>query len=73
MKFGQKGIDAGEFRRCRSVHFDYEGFLWVVDAFNHRIQKFTANGQFLLMFGEYGEKGEEGKFNDPSDIAFGGA
>lgn len=67
---GQKGIGPGEFRRCRAVHFDAEGYMWVVDAYNHRLQKFTPDGQFLTSFGSYGEKGEPGLFNDPSDVAF---
>ncbi len=34
----------------------------MADAMNHRIQVFTSNGQFLRMFGKYGDSKGELKF-----------
>jgi sugar lactone lactonase YvrE len=37
------------------ITVDSEGNLYVVDGYNHRIQKFDRNGQFLTMWGNEGE------------------
>jgi DNA-binding beta-propeller fold protein YncE len=43
------------------VAVDQEGNLFVVDGFNHRIQKFGPDGQFLTMWG--GEGDGDGQLN----------
>ena len=39
----------------------------MADKDNHRVQIFTIDGKFLLMFGEKGSK--QGQFNYPWDVA----
>jgi len=38
--FGKEGRGRGEFRRPRGIVFDCDGFLYVCDWWNHRIQVF---------------------------------
>jgi DNA-binding beta-propeller fold protein YncE len=71
MTIGRKGTGEGEFDRPRSVKFDRDGCLWVVDAYNHRLQKFDAAGRFLTVLGHRGsDPAGGGAFDDPSDLAF---
>jgi hypothetical protein len=46
---------------------DGSGFVYVVDNGNHRIQKFTSQGQFVDQWGGYGT--ETGMFRSPAGIA----
>jgi tripartite motif-containing protein 71 len=41
--------------------------VYVADWRNDRIQKFTADGRFLMKFGSYGRG--EGEFRRPTDVA----
>ena len=50
---------------------DGKGNILVTDTGNHRIQKFTASGQFLCAVGTQGEGPLQ--FNEPSYIAFNAA
>ena len=59
--FGTKGSGQGQFNSPRGVTVDNEGNILVVDCFNHRIQKFTAEGQFITALDMH---------YCPSDIAF---
>jgi sugar lactone lactonase YvrE len=71
LKVGRKGKGEGEFDRPRSVKIDRDGCLWVADAYNHRVQKFDAEGRFLMAFGHKGDDpAGQGALNDPSDLAF---
>ena len=45
--FGMRGSAHGQFDEPCGVVMDGEENILVVDRYNHRIQKFTANGQFL--------------------------
>jgi tripartite motif-containing protein 71 len=66
----QKGKREGQLDWPRGVHFDLDGSLWVVDAHNHRVQRFDTEGRFLSGFGEEGDDPSGGgKFNRPSDLA----
>ncbi len=40
--FGKEGSQAGEFYAPHGVAIDKHGFLYVVDSFNHRVQKFDV-------------------------------
>lgn len=46
---------------------DPKGQVFVADFYNHRIQKFTAEGKFLAAFGERGS--QPGQFDRPTDMA----
>jgi hypothetical protein len=64
---GGLGIGTGLFDTPRDVVFDADRNLYVLDAGNNRIQKFDANGNFLLSWGESGTRA--GQFNDPHALA----
>ncbi len=44
-----------------------EGNVFVADFYNHRVQKFTAEGEFLVAFGSQGDG--PGMFDRPTDMA----
>jgi uncharacterized protein YjiK len=46
---------------------DNSGFVYVADAGNNRIQKFTSDGQFVSTWGSYGSG--NGEFSHPEGIA----
>ncbi len=63
--WGVKGSGPGEFNEPYEAAVDGEGFVYVTDARNSRVQKFTADGEFIL---EWGGKGKGG-FEKPAGIA----
>ena len=71
--FGKKGNGNGEFYYPKGIAVDSEGFFYVADCWNHRVQKFSQDAnkdgswKFVNSFGSYGE--DAGKFNEPYDIA----
>ncbi|XP_066913396.1 E3 ubiquitin-protein ligase TRIM71-like [Clytia hemisphaerica] len=66
-KFGQYGSKKREFKSPFGVASDSEGFMFVADSYNHRIQTFGPRGEFINMFGSHGER--KGEFNCPTDVA----
>ena len=74
MRLGQAGIaGAGpnQFSGPTDVAIAADGSIFVTDGHetesNHRVMKFSADGEFLLSFGEYGSA--PGQFNVPHAIA----
>ncbi len=65
--FGNFGSAAGEMRYPRGVAVDASGYVYVADAHNHRIQKFTSDGVYVMGWGSYGAGA--GQFREPSGIA----
>ena len=65
--YGTHGSGVGQFIEPRGVEMDGEGNILVADSGNHRIQKFTAEGQFLTAVGTEGSGPLQ--FSCPSDIA----
>ena len=63
--FGIQGSGQGQFESPHGVAVDGAGNILVADTDNHRIQKFTANGQFLS---EVSMQGKE--VDAPMNIAF---
>ena len=57
----------GELNGPSGIVFDTDDNLYVVDSHNHRVQKFSRDGKFLLKFGSLGSG--EGQFNLPWGIA----
>ena len=49
------------------IVFDQDNNVLISDSRNHRIQKFTRDGEFILSFGEYGS--QEGGFILPWGLA----
>ena len=63
--FGKQGTGDGEFTNAQGITIaiiDGEEFLYITDYNNHRIQKFTVQGQFLSAFGSQG--------NDPGQLMY---
>lgn len=60
----------GTFNVATAVATGPEGHIFVADFYNHRIQEFTPDGQFVRMFGEKGS--DKGQFERPVDLAFDG-
>ena len=66
--FGTRGSGPGQFVDPRGVAVDDEGNILVTDSNNHRIQKFTNDGQFLTSVGTEGTGPLQ--FRSPRDVAF---
>ena len=47
---------------------DEDGYVYVADTWNHRIQKFTADGDFVTSWGVYGQAETGDAFWGPRDI-----
>ena len=71
--FGSPGAAAGQLQGPRGIKVGPDGFVYVADSDNHRIQKFTAAGQFVAAWGQHStfdtEVGEAQGFNQPWDVA----
>lgn len=58
----------GRFNVATAIAARPDGHIFVADFYNHRIQEFTADGQFVHAFGEKGSG--DGQFERPVDLAF---
>ncbi|MFH0814244.1 MAG: 6-bladed beta-propeller, partial [Pseudomonadota bacterium] len=65
--WGHEGNAEGEFYWPEGIAVDGNGYVYVVDTYNHRIQKFTSDGQFVATWGREGSNDSE--FYYPSGIA----
>ena len=74
-KWGSHGSGDGEFNFQLGIVWgggvaaDSNGYVYVADTGNHRIQKFTADGQFVAKWGSYGA--DDGEFDHPVGIEVG--
>ncbi len=66
LRWGSEGTENGQFIVPHSMAFDSEGNIYVTDTNNHRIQKFTADGEFITKWGSEGNG--DGKFGLPLGI-----
>ncbi|RMH05045.1 MAG: hypothetical protein D6704_10190 [Nitrospirae bacterium] len=72
-KWGKPGrgaslLHGGEFMSpMYGIAIDRQGCFFVVDNGNNRIQKFDNNGNFILLWGNFGAA--NGNFNNPTGIA----
>jgi DNA-binding beta-propeller fold protein YncE len=82
--WGKEGAGQGEFVGPFDIAVDQEGFVYVMDEYNFRIQKFTSEGRFLIAWGEKGKvnvvfsalnflfpEDHEGQFYYPARVAVG--
>ena len=60
------GDGDGEFDGPSGIAVDSSGYVFVADMNNHRVQKFTADGEYLTEFGGHGTG--TGKFDLPARI-----
>ncbi|HEX5904709.1 MAG TPA: SBBP repeat-containing protein [Candidatus Nitrosocosmicus sp.] len=70
-KWGSKGANDGQFNHPSGIAVDSLGNVYVVDFGNHRIQKFTSDGKFIIKWGSKAGTLFRGKeqFNSPKGIA----
>ena len=66
MQFGGHGDGDGEFNMPWGIDVDELGDVYVADWRNDRVQKFTADGEFIFGIGRSGDG--EGEFNRPSGV-----
>src|SRR5262249_29874457 len=66
-KWGSMGSGDGQFANPRGVATDAAGNVYVADAGNDRIEKFTPGGAFLTKWGSSGSG--DGQFSDPIGVA----
>jgi VCBS repeat-containing protein len=59
--WGSSGSGNGQFSSPYNLTQDADGFIYVADFQNHRIQKFTAGGAFVTKWGSSGTG--DGQFN----------
>jgi sugar lactone lactonase YvrE len=52
---GESGTEDHQLHRPTHVTVDDKGFIYVTDAFNFKIKKFTADGELVLAFGAAGD------------------
>jgi predicted membrane-bound mannosyltransferase/sugar lactone lactonase YvrE len=59
----------GTFNEPWGVAVGPDGSVYVTDTWNYRIQKFTADGQFITMWGSFGQADKLDSFYGPRGIA----
>ncbi len=64
--WGSEGAGDGQFNKPRGVAADQTGNIYVADSNNHRIQKFSSEGDFLIKWGSEGTG--DGQFFRPYDV-----
>ena len=64
--FGSEGSAPGQFSYPKDVAISSSGVVYVTDFYNHRVQLFSANGQFISSFGSEGS--QQGQLHHPSGI-----
>ena len=62
-KWGEFGAEAGQLNAPSGIAFDSSENMYVADGLNHRVQKFTKEGEFLATWGGLGSG--DGEFNMP--------
>jgi len=50
--WGGQGSEPGQFNEPFDVAVDREGFVYVTDVRNKRVQKFSSDGDFVMAFGQ---------------------
>ncbi len=75
LAWGTAGSEPGQFSWPRDVAVSADGRVYVTDSQNHRIQEFTADGEFVRAWGSHGNCGEAevepGTFCEPWGLAVG--
>ncbi|HTB50824.1 MAG TPA: hypothetical protein VK701_07590, partial [Solirubrobacteraceae bacterium] len=65
--FGSEGTGNGQLHQPGGIAIDSSGNLWIVDADNNRIEKFSSSGIWITSYGKTGSG--EVQFNEPRSIA----
>lgn len=59
----------GTFNQPWGIALGPDGSVYVADTWNHRIQKFTASGEFVKMWGVFDQSEAPNAFWGPRDVA----
>jgi DNA-binding beta-propeller fold protein YncE len=59
----------GAFNEPWGIAVGPDGSVYVSDTWNHRVQKFTADGQPVTTWGQYGQADQQGGFWGPRGLA----
>ncbi|XP_031560828.1 E3 ubiquitin-protein ligase TRIM71-like, partial [Actinia tenebrosa] len=65
-KFGEERERDGQFNGVRGLAVYGPDMILVCDSYNHRVQLFTQEGQFIRSFGSYGSG--VGQMDSPIDV-----
>jgi len=65
----QGDAPGGSFNQPWGIAVGLDGSVYVADTWNHRIQKFTAQGEFVKMWGYFGQAEAPDAFWGPRDVA----
>ena len=63
------GAPGGAFMEPWDVAVGTDGSVFVADTWNHRVQKFTADGKFIKMWGYFGQAEKPDGFWGPRGLA----
>jgi uncharacterized protein (TIGR03663 family) len=73
LTIGAEGVSPGEFYQPRDMAANAEGEVYIADTGNHRIERFSAEGELLGTWGGYANLAEGnapgGTFNEPWGLA----
>jgi DNA-binding beta-propeller fold protein YncE len=69
--WGRHGNSLGEFDAPSGIAVDPQGFVYVTDFYNHRVQKLTGEGRLITQWGTEGRW--NGQLHYPTDVAVGPA
>ncbi len=62
------GALPGTFNEPWGIAISPDGNVFIADTWNHRIQKFTAEGEFLISWGQFGQRETPNSFWGPRDV-----
>jgi uncharacterized protein (TIGR03663 family) len=65
----QGSAPGGMFNQPWGIGLGTDGSVYIADTWNHRIQKFTPDGQFIKMWGFFGQAESADAFWGPRDVA----